>query len=148
MSLLKFKNGNAWQNLQLGTDNIANGAITSAKIADGTIVAGDIANGTITANKLASGVIPTFPKITVKTGTYTYKVQSSSQINIDVPMNTTMPNADYLLTVTISWDKAGTGRIPTRVVVHNRRTTAFHLQAGFGSCSDTAHIAWTAVCFS
>jgi hypothetical protein len=45
----------------ISTVDIADGAITSAKIADGTIVAGDIQDGTITYAKIAAGAVQKSP---------------------------------------------------------------------------------------
>lgn len=145
MSLLKFKNGNAWQNLQLGTDNIANGAITSAKIADGTIVAGDIANGTITANKFASGVIPTFPKITVKTGTLSKQKVSNTGNRFVINIGATMPNNNYL--VEVMGDGGSEGVFEYQYLIA-RTTTTFTIRAHtIGAVSDTFNIHWTVVAF-
>ena len=44
---------NGW----VGTDRIADSAVTSAKIADGTIATADIADGAITSDKIANGTI-------------------------------------------------------------------------------------------
>ena len=57
MSLLKFKNGNVWTNLQLGADNIAANAINASKIVDGSIGTAELANNAVTSAKIADGTI-------------------------------------------------------------------------------------------
>ena len=57
MSLLKFKNGGGWSNLQLGADNIAANAINASKIVDGSVGTAELANNAVTSAKIADGTI-------------------------------------------------------------------------------------------
>ena len=62
----------------LGTANLADGAVTSAKIADGTIQGVDIATATITSDKLAGGIAVPANSIT------TNEIQDGTLMNVDI----------------------------------------------------------------
>jgi hypothetical protein len=55
--VVALSGGSAWAAATIGTAQIKNGAVTTAKLADGAVKTGRVSNGAITSAKVASGAV-------------------------------------------------------------------------------------------